>query len=177
MDRIIKIRKLIRKISMRIGEGSTLIFARNNMEQKINYYITGMEIELPDWLRDLSLEDPLYILHAAFIMDGACLIKKSDTKITPRLTIYPAKKYSKTPYVKAWGLKNSIKRNGLKENNKKIISKMRGKGSRTHTLSNLTTLESLNPNINAPNVICISISADGPVKIWPLHLIQTETDN
>jgi len=158
--RIKKIIKTIRKISANVGEGAALILAKDDNATKA--YLTSMELLKPSWLRTLSLDDPHYILHAAFIMDGACLITKS--KIEPRQAIYPHTKNG------AWGLQNIINHNGFKRNKEKIIKKLSGKGSKTHASANLSTVVNRNPQ--SPQVVVISISADGPIKIWPQELLK-----
>lgn len=160
-----KIIRTIRKISANIGEGANLIFTKDR--NIIKDYITSMEIVMPSWLRTLSLHDPHYILHAAFITDGACLIEaKKDLKINPRQAIYTHLNK------KTWGLRDTIVDARFNVNVENIIKKMCGKGSKTNASSNISTHPKVNPNLKCEQIIVISISADGPIKIWPKELIR-----
>lgn len=157
-----KIIKVIRKISSHSGQGAALIFAKET--EKVNRYVTRMEILLLDWLRTLDLQDPKFILKAAFIMDGANLLTTSD--ILPRLVIYP---FAGRP-TKACGISKILERfDGL--DGAHIIKKLFGKGSKTHGSANLSTLMTLNPNLEKPKLMVISISADGPINVWPNELL------
>ncbi|MCK5057941.1 MAG: hypothetical protein KAT34_14895 [Candidatus Aminicenantes bacterium] len=158
-----KLRKIIRKISTNPGEGACLIFS--NSDEVLEKYCAPMEFFQPTWLANLSLNDPLYSLKSAFVMDGANFI--TENKISSRLTVYPH--YGATDNkdsVKAWSKINEIKRNSTMELSKKdrrAVLKLTGKGSKTHTSCNLSTL----PSINKEELLIVSISADGPIQIWP----------
>lgn len=154
--------KAIRKISAIPGEGAALIIASD--ERIVDKYVTTMELLTPCWLETLDLNDPQYILKAAFIMDGACMITRS--KITPRLTVYPFHNNN------AWGLKTLILDDRFKNNLERIVKKLSGKGAKTHVSSNISTLPLINPDKNNPQVVIVSISADGPIKIWPAELLS-----
>jgi len=146
-----KLVKSIRKISSIPGEGACLIVTTN--KKNVDDHLATMELLNPSWVETLNLDDPQFILKAAFIMDGACLLTKES--IIPRMAIYP--NYDE----KAWGLLRNIE--SLSDDNFELISKnLSGKGSKTHGSVNLTTIPD-GDDIAA----VISISADGPVKIWP----------
>jgi hypothetical protein len=153
--------KTIRKISANSGEGACLILSSN--ETRIQKYLRSIEPIPPSWIETLGLDDPLYVLKAAFIMDGACLLTPSDIKT--RLTIYPHLNDE------AYGYKNVFEARAGEINNNFIINKLTGKGSKTHGSSNLSTLPELNKSLKDPEVVVISISSDGPIKVWPYELL------
>jgi hypothetical protein len=157
-----KLIRCIRKISTTPGEGAALVIASGN--NQINSYLTSMEHLKPSWLETLGLDDPQYILRSAFIMDGACLITKTD--ISPRLAIYP---YFNN---KAWGFGDIISLEKLANRRNLLYKKLSGKGSKTHASSNISTHPEVNKDLDNPEVFVISISADGPIKIWPSELLN-----
>ncbi|NQT80782.1 MAG: hypothetical protein HQ555_10390 [Candidatus Aminicenantes bacterium] len=157
-----KIVTTIRKISAIPGEGTCLIISKT--EEKLRNYLTKMELLNPTWLKAISLDDPQYILKASFIMDGACLITRSN--IATRQAGYPHYKG------KPWGIESIVKDNVL-ANKKDVISKrLTGRGSKTHLSANISTHPKINIDPKNPQVVVISISADGPIKIWPQELIK-----
>ncbi len=154
-----KLVNTIRKISAIPGDGACLIISESNT--KIKKYLTSMELLLPTWLDTLSLDDPQYMLRASFVMDGACLVNKS--KILPRQTIYPHYKG------KTWGLVDIINDSRF-VGKKDYITKMQsGKGSKTHASANISTHPQFSKD---PKIAVISISADGPIKIWPQEFLD-----
>jgi len=162
IDFLDKIMHIIRKISATQGEGACLVFSKDCEKIKDTYCAT-MEPLLPSWLKGLETQDPLYILKSAFVMDGATLLK-TDGKVFARLTIYPhmdSKAWSKLTEIEA----KIIKGENLKDEDIKILGKLIGKGSKTHTSCNLST----HPNL-IDKILIVSISADGPIKIWPDEL-------
>lgn len=153
-DEFNKLINVIRKISAIPGEGACLIITGNQI--KLNSYLATMELLKPSYLETLGLDDPHYLLKAAFIMDGACLITRKK-KITPRLGVYPHSDG------KACGLLESLRKQGsFTDNEVDSILDLAGKGSKTNLSVNLTTIPAIK------NDVCvISISADGAVKVWP----------
>lgn len=163
----IKIKKIvtaIRKISSISGEGACLIISKN--DSKLRKYLANMELELlrPSWLKAISLDDPQYILKSSFIMDGACLITKSH--ISTRQAGYPH--FKGMP----WGIESFIKLRELTGKKEIISKKLTGKGSKTHLSANISTHPKINKEIENPQVVVISISADGPIKLWPQELVE-----
>jgi len=148
--------KTIRKISASPGEGAALIIARQHFD--VEKYLVTMEYSFPPWLRTLSLDDPQYLLKAAFILDGACLI--TPKRVNPRLAIYPHSK--KEDEYRAFGILENLKKKAIlkKEERCKILN-LCGKGSKTHAACNLTNI----PEIKNKCIV-ITVSADGPVHIW-----------
>jgi len=161
-----KIIKTIRKISANVGEGAALVLANNNVT--IKNYFASMELLRPSWLRTLTLDDPHYLLHAAFIMDGACLITGKTGEIKPRQAIYTHHDG------KAWGLKNIVGDERFDAEKGNIAEKLSGKGSKTHASANISTLPGINNDIYNPEVVVVSISADGPIAIWPGELLKKD---
>ena len=157
-----KIVTAIRKISSIPGEGACLIISKT--EGKLRKYLANMELELlrPTWLKAISLDDPQYILKASFIMDGACLITKSH--ISTRQAGYPHFKG------KPWGIESIVELKKLADKKDIISKKLTGKGSKTHLSANISTHPKINIELKNPQVVVISISADGPIRIWPQEL-------
>jgi hypothetical protein len=165
-----RIKEVIRKISGRGGQGAALIFTKEL--EIVKPYITTMEILPIDWLRTLDLQDPEFILKAAFIMDGASLV--INKKIWPRLVIYPFAETKTEAKAKAWGIPEILEEHSDNLNDRHvrhIIEKLSGKGSKTHGSANLSTLKMLNAKLEDPKLMVISISADGDINVWPQELL------
>ncbi len=156
--RLVKVEKSIRKVSANVGQGAALILARTY--KQVEKYLVDMEFLLPGWLRNLGLDAPQYLLHAALITDGACLITPS--KVFPRKAIYPF--HNRT----AWGLSDILSTIDCSDMARlDVVKAMSGKGSKTHGSANLSTLPNLRSKKCSPEVVVISISADGPIALWP----------
>jgi hypothetical protein len=151
--------KVMRKVSTTVGEGAMLILEKNQQRSIENVYLAPMEYLQPEWQKNLNLTVPKELLRAAFIMDGATLIiKESETKIKTRYTVYPFNNN------KAFSILRDLPNLFNQVNNKRMaVIKLTGKGSKTHGAANLSYL--LNGKIKI-----ITISADGPIKIWPNEL-------
>ena len=152
--------RVIRKVSGTIGEGAMLILVKNQQRNIENVYLAPMEHLRPEWQRNLNLTVSKELLRAAFIMDGsALLIKGLETEIKPRYTVYP---FSNNV---AYSILRDL--SGLFEeisDKRRAVTKLTGKGSKTHGAANLSYL------LKEQRIKIITISADGPIKIWPNEL-------
>lgn len=171
--------RVIRKISTAVGEGAMLIM-EDQRNARTRKYLAPMEYIKPEWQRNLGIQVPKELLRSAFVMDGATLIAiqreetseispKSDVKIEPRYVVYP---FAGSPH-SAYGLLKllSNKWQDDREAGRKVVKKLSGKGSKTHGAANLSYL--LNPEANKDLKI-ITISADGPITLWPDGLFNEE---
>ena len=147
-----KILKLIREISSAQNEGGFIILVKENIVNNYNNYLVKMEIFEPEWLRNLSLESFPEFLKAAIITDGATLIDLKKQKVSPRNLVYTFKNNKAYGYV------------AQEDGGEEIKRKMMGKGSKTHGALNLSKILK---NKNLKNeVLIITVSADGPIKVW-----------
>lgn len=158
-----KLLRAIRKISMTPGEGAALIVAPD--KAVLDRYLASMELLRPSWIESLGLEDPQYMMKSAFIMDGACVITSS--RIWPRQVVYP----HVAGLTSSWGMDRLVERDELRKKGKSMAVALSGKGSKTHGCANFSTLKEVNPDLGNALVMVISISADGPIKVWPDYLL------
>jgi hypothetical protein len=160
---------VIRKISTTIGEGTMLILIPNEEERdKLEKFLVAMEYLRPEWQRNLNINFPKELLRAAFIMDGSTLISRyqnGEVKVEPRYAVYPFQND------KAYGIIKQLIKSELttvgKNQKRKFVKKLSGKGSKTHGAANLSKLLECKVKI-------ITISADGPVKIWSNELYRND---
>lgn len=163
------LRNVIRKISTTIGEGAMLIFANNGVKGELEKFLATMEYLRPEWQRNLNINFPKDLLRAAFIMDGSTLISRNqngEVKVEPRYVVYPFQDD------KAYGIieqliKSYLSGNYKKDQKRKFVERLSGKGSKTHGAANLSQLLRCKIKI-------ITISADGPVKIWSDELYRKD---
>jgi hypothetical protein len=150
--------KVIRKISTTVGEGAMIILSKEKI--KLQRYLANMEYIKPEWIRNMSIDSPKELHRAAFIMDGATFIYKENNtaRIKPRYTTYPFQNNA------AYGVMEKLDALFTGGNEKRlVVKKLSGKGSKTHGAANLSKLLGCKIKI-------VTISADGPIKVWPDEL-------
>jgi hypothetical protein len=179
----------IEEVSDACGEGAMLVAIRkenrNNLKQKLDNYVREMDEPLqkmawrdekiPEWM------DPT-LLRAMLILDGATIMYGTE-QIRPRVVVYPHVYCAECKEAHAFSVvdlssdgHNCV---GLKEENKKKISKgvhsvMSGKGSKHHGAANLSVVLFKENGENPDGFQVITISADGPIKLWPQRLMETK---
>ncbi|NVL89908.1 MAG: hypothetical protein HWN69_02780 [Desulfobacterales bacterium] len=166
-----RIMKVIRKISTTVGEGAMIILTKDNTVSDL--YLRQMEFFRPEWQRHLDIQDtPKELLRAAFIMDGASFILFSNAqdntpriRIEPRMLTYPHQSGGAYGLIQDLTEKFNRPNQDLDDSDKQIIRKLSGKGSKTHGAANLSKLNDYHRKVNV-----ITISADGPIKVWPDEL-------
>jgi len=181
------LRSAIEEVSDARGEGAMLVVVpankKNLLKKKVDASVRDMDSQKqkmawrdqkkPEWL-DRTL------LRAMLVLDGATVLY-GKKQIRPRVVVYPHIKCSTCDTTHAFsviGLESCLRRNSAKlatliEGARRALA---GKGSRHHSAANLSVLlfkakRKKARRKSSDGFQVVTISADGPIRQWPQHIL------
>lgn len=182
------LRSAIEEVSEARGEGAMLVVVpegqENHLKKKVDASVRDMDGQeqkmawrdqkRPEWL-DRTL------LRAMLILDGATVLY-GKKQIKPRVVVYPHINCSTCETTHAFSVIDLESREssnclGLTPANlKRLIEGARralaGKGSKHHGAANLSVLLFKENGEGSDGFQVVTISADGPIRQWPQHILE-----